>query len=132
VWDGRGGSERKVGLIWGSTSAAVGRAAPVAGWEAGADSFFAAGAAVVVLRGDGGFFATAPCATADTLPRVERRIRAIILSFFIGQISDFWAMGKRRPKPKALGVIFNPGAACWRLYSLRSIMRMTLRTNWTA
>ena len=32
------------------------------------------------------------------------------------------AMGKRRPMPNALVVTFNPGAACWRLYSLRSTL----------
>jgi hypothetical protein len=30
------------------------------------------------------------------------------------------AIGKGRPNPKAREVIFNPGAACFRLYSLRS------------
>ncbi len=34
-------------------------------------------------------------------------------------------MGKRRPTPKALVEILMPGAACWRLYSLRSIRRTT-------
>ena len=38
----------------------------------------------------------------------------------------FAAMGKRRPEPKALGEILSPGAACWRLYSAPSTMRMTL------
>ncbi len=33
----------------------------------------------------------------------------------------FWAIGKRRPMPKALEVTFSPGAAYWRLYSLQSI-----------
>jgi hypothetical protein len=32
------------------------------------------------------------------------------------------AMGIRRPTPNALVVTFNPGAACWRLYSLRSTL----------
>src|SRR6185312_14086528 len=32
------------------------------------------------------------------------------------------AIGIRRPTPKALVVTFNPGAACWRLYSLRSTL----------
>ncbi len=31
-------------------------------------------------------------------------------------------MGKRRPTPNALVVTFKPGAACWRLYSLRSTL----------
>ena len=37
-------------------------------------------------------------------------------------------MGMRRPMPKALEVIFSPGAACRRLYSFRSMARMTHRT----
>ena len=36
-------------------------------------------------------------------------------------------MGKRRPTPKALVEILMPGAACCRLYSLRSMRRMTTR-----
>jgi len=34
--------------------------------------------------------------------------------------STFTAMGKRRPLPKDFGVTLEDGAACWRLYSLRS------------
>src|SRR5579883_668348 len=33
------------------------------------------------------------------------------------------AIGKRRPMPNALVVTFNPGAACWRLYSFRSTLQ---------
>src|SRR5262245_39919380 len=44
------------------------------------------------------------------------------------QKSALAAIGKRLPYPNALGEIFIPGAACWRLYSLRSTMRMTLFT----
>src|SRR6202049_1657137 len=40
-----------------------------------------------------------------------------------------WAIGKRRPMPKALVVTFSPGAACWRLYSLRSTLVMMFRTR---
>ena len=39
------------------------------------------------------------------------------------------AMGKRRPEPKALREILSPGAACWRLYSAPSTIRITLRTS---
>ncbi len=39
------------------------------------------------------------------------------------------AIGKRRPEPKAFGEIFNPGAACWRLYSARSTIRITFCTS---
>src|SRR5579883_471953 len=39
------------------------------------------------------------------------------------------AIGKRRPTPNAFGVIRRPGAACWRLYSLRSTLRMISRTR---
>jgi hypothetical protein len=35
----------------------------------------------------------------------------------------------RRPTPKARGVIFRPGAACLRLYSLRSTLRATSLTT---
>ena len=34
-------------------------------------------------------------------------------------------MGMRRPMPKALEVIFRPGAACRRLYSFLSMVRIT-------
>ena len=45
------------------------------------------------------------------------------------QLTYFCTMGIRRPTPKASGVIFNPGAACLRLYSLRSTLRaMSLTT----
>src|SRR5579883_2952754 len=39
------------------------------------------------------------------------------------------AIGKRRPTPNAFGVIRNPGAACCRLYSLRSTFRTISRTS---
>src|SRR5438552_3963236 len=45
------------------------------------------------------------------------------------QISALAAIGKRLPYPNALAEIFIPGAACWRLYSLRSTMRTTRRTK---
>jgi hypothetical protein len=45
------------------------------------------------------------------------------------QGTNFWAMGKGRPKPKAREVIFSPGAACLRLYSLRSTLRVISRTR---
>ena len=35
----------------------------------------------------------------------------------------------RRPTPNASGVIFNPGAACLRLYSLRSTFRRMSSTS---
>ena len=41
------------------------------------------------------------------------------------QSTYFWAIGIRRPSPKARLVTFNPGAACSRLYSLRSTRRCT-------
>ena len=41
---------------------------------------------------------------------------------------NLWAIGKRRPMPNALVVTFRPGAACWRLYSLRSTL---LTMSWT-
>ena len=40
-----------------------------------------------------------------------------------------WAMGKRRPTPKALEVTRKPGAACLRLYSLRSTFCVISRTS---
>src|SRR5207249_2371322 len=40
-----------------------------------------------------------------------------------------WAMGIRRPSPKAFDVIRRPGAACLRLYSLRSTRWTMLRTT---
>ena len=39
--------------------------------------------------------------------------------------SNLAAMGMRRPMPKALEVIFRPGAACRRLYSFLSMVRIT-------
>ncbi len=42
------------------------------------------------------------------------------------------AMGKRRPMPKAFVVTFRPGAACCRLYSLRSTLLMMSFTNSSA
>ncbi len=39
------------------------------------------------------------------------------------------AMGNLRPMPKALVVTFRPGAACWRLYSLRSTLFTISFTN---
>ena len=42
---------------------------------------------------------------------------------------NLWAMGKRRPMPNALVVTFRPGAACWRLYSLRSTLSAMSRTR---
>src|SRR5579872_865170 len=42
---------------------------------------------------------------------------------------NLWAIGKRRPMPNALVVTFRPGAACWRLYSLRSTLLMMSRTS---
>ncbi len=44
------------------------------------------------------------------------------------QSTYFCAIGMRRPSPKARLVTFNPGAACSRLYSLRSTRRWTQRT----
>jgi hypothetical protein len=44
--------------------------------------------------------------------------------------SNFAAMGMRRPMPKALEVIFRPGAAWRRLYSLLSMVRITHCTVW--
>src|SRR5262245_41853419 len=41
----------------------------------------------------------------------------------------FCAIGKRRPIPNALVVTFSPGAACCRLYSLRSTFLMMFRTR---
>ena len=37
-------------------------------------------------------------------------------------------MGMRRPLPKAREETFSPGAACWRLYSLRYTIRATSST----
>ncbi len=42
---------------------------------------------------------------------------------------NLWAMGNRRPIPKALVVTFRPGAACWRLYSFRSTLFTMFRTS---
>ena len=39
------------------------------------------------------------------------------------------AMGKRRPTPNAFDVIFSPGAACRRLYSLSVILRTMSSTT---
>ncbi len=39
------------------------------------------------------------------------------------------AMGNRRPMPKAFDVTLKPGAACWRLYSLRSTLLTMSRTS---
>src|SRR5262249_31129325 len=44
------------------------------------------------------------------------------------QSTYFCAMGILRPIPKARLVTFSPGAACSRLYSLRSTRRCTQRT----
>ena len=38
-------------------------------------------------------------------------------------------MGIRRPMPNARGEIFNPGAACRRLYSLKLILLITSLTT---
>ena len=40
-----------------------------------------------------------------------------------------FVMGSRRSRPKARGVILTPGGACRRLYSLRSTVWITRRTN---
>src|ERR1035438_2059467 len=43
-------------------------------------------------------------------------------------LTYFCTMGIRRPTPNASGVIFSPGAACFRLYSFRSTFRITSLT----
>src|SRR6267143_1622931 len=45
------------------------------------------------------------------------------------QGTNFWAIGKGRPTLKALDVIFSPGGACLRLYSLWSTRSATSRTS---
>src|SRR6266446_8872812 len=62
-------------------------------------------------------------------PNSQRRPKQSSFIFIFHYTPVLAAMGKRRPEPKAFGEIFSPGAACWRLYSARSTMRITRCTS---
>src|SRR6185295_10555582 len=84
------------------------------------------------------------CMHAEFLAKMEFRLRADVFKnrrndstkwsgadrrWVLTYTSSLAAMGNRRPYPKAFAEILRPGAACWRLYSARSTMRITRRTT---
>src|SRR5579884_1281285 len=74
--------------------------------------------------------AAAPAAPAAPAHKMaETRIALLTLAPRSFQGMYRCAIGNGRPKPKALEVIFSPGAACLRLYSLRSTSQAMSRTS---
>src|SRR4051794_23549509 len=59
----------------------------------------------------------------------NERMSFSFLIRLIHQTSYLAATGNLLPTPNAFSEIFKPGGACWRLYSLRSIMRTILSTS---